>query len=265
MKPISLVILSLITGLLVGCESLVIWQDDNIAVSTGKVFTRTLAGIGTLGMSEVGIAQIKETEEARPRIVTSGSRNKALLSSQGQLKVIVWGNDSIVLGQVTDFFQQHGDTIIDRGRVRSMTTDQNITWTYTADDTGELVKVGMQIGADIIVFTELAGASETRNQVFNRPGLIAPVGGMLVSTAPTSQTVSQQVHHLRVSVRSIDVKEGAMRWNGSAAFDKPISNPAAGIGALTDAAIGRALCPNDAKYQWVEQAPWRKAGCLPVD
>jgi hypothetical protein len=262
MKLTIIVLLWVTIGFLAGCESLVIRDDDNIAVSTGKVFTRTLAGIGTLGMSEVGIAQIKQDEEGRPRIVTSGSRNRALLSSQGQLKVIVWGNDSIVLGQVTDFFQQHGDILIDRGRVRSV-ADQNTQWTYTGDDAGELVKVGKQIGADIIVFAELAGASETHNQVINRPGLIAPVGGMLVSTPPTSQTVSQQLHHLRVNVRSIDVKDGAMRWNGSAAFDKPISNPAVGIGMLTDAAILRAVCPTDRKYRWVEQAPWRKAGCLP--
>jgi hypothetical protein len=262
MKPTSIVLVWVTIGFLAGCESLVIRDDDNIAVSTGKVFTRTLAGIGTLGMSEVGIAQIKETEEARPRIVTSGSRNRALLSSQAQLKVIVWGNDSIVLGQVTDFFQQHGDVVIDRGRVRAI-ADTNTQWTFTGDDAGELVKVGKQIGADMIVFAVLAGASETHNQVFNRPGVIMPIGNMYVSTAPTSQTVSQQLHHLRVNVRSIDVKDGAMRWNGSAAFDKPISNPAAGIGVLTDAAIGRALCPNDGKYRWVEQAPWRKAGCLP--
>lgn len=248
---------------LTGCESLVVKPQDNFAVSTGKVFSRTLIGVGTLGFSELGMAQIKRAEEDRPRILASGTRNRALLNANAS-KVLVWGNDSIAVARVSEALQVAGDTIIDRGRVRASSAAQNIQWTYTSEDAPELLNLAKTLGVDSIVFADVTGRSETRTHVQNRPGMIMPMGNMYLAAAPTSEAYSEQLHHLRVRIQSISVSEGAVRWSGTAVYDKPVSNPDPGVGYLTDAAVARALCPNDKDFRWVEPAPWVAGGCLPV-
>lgn len=264
MNTAKLILAISMLSVLVGCEGLIIKPDDNIAASAGKVFSRTILGVGTLGMSEVGIAQIKRDIEAQPRIVTSGSRSSVIKGSKPPYKILVWGNDSIAVGHLTDLFQQLGDAVVSPGRVQALTGEQNIRWTRTSEDAAELLKVAKELQADAIVFADVTGASETRTHVQNRPGVIMPVGNMYLATAPTSQESSLQLHHLRVRVQSVSVPDGAMRWNGTATYDQPVSNPDAGIAYLTHAAVTRALCPNDKDYRWVEHAPWTNGGCLPV-
>lgn len=264
MNTLKIVLGLLLFNVLVGCEGLIIKPDDNIASSTGKVLSRTLLGVGTLGMSEVGIAQIKREAEAQPRIVTSGSRSGVIKDSKPPYKVLVWGNDTVAVGYLTDFFQQLGDTVVSPGRVQPLTGEQTTKWTRTSEDAAELLKVVRELRVDAIIFADVTGASETRTHVQNRPGVIMPVGNMYVATAPTSQAHSQQLHHLRVRVQSISGSDGAMRWNGTATYDQPVSNPDAGIAYLTHAAVTRALCPNDKDFKWVEHAPWVNSGCVPV-
>lgn len=249
---------------LVGCESLIIKPDDNMASSTGKVVSRTLLGVGTLGMSEVGIAQIKQEVEARALIVTSGSRTSSLKDAKPPYRFLVWGNDSIAVGHVTDLFQRLGDTVLSPGRVQALVTEQTGKWTYTAEDSNALLKLANQLGVDAVIFVEVSGASETRTHVYSTPGIVMPVGSMYLASAPTSQAVSQQLHHLRVRVQSVSTSDGSVRWNGTAAYDKPVGSPDAAIGYLTDAAVERALCPNNKEFRWVEPAPWVNGGCLSV-
>ncbi|MCW5797717.1 MAG: hypothetical protein KIT40_04395 [Nitrospira sp.] len=58
-------ILGLVTGCLVlqGCASLIVRDEDSAGMIAGKVFSRVVAGVATAGMSEVGIATIKQREE----------------------------------------------------------------------------------------------------------------------------------------------------------------------------------------------------------
>ena len=45
-----------------GCASLIVRDDDNAAVATGKVVSRLGLGVLTYGMSELAINQIKQQE-----------------------------------------------------------------------------------------------------------------------------------------------------------------------------------------------------------
>ncbi|MDI3467915.1 MAG: hypothetical protein OJF50_006736 [Nitrospira sp.] len=49
--------------LLQGCEGLIIREQDSAGMIAGKVLTRVVVGATTAGMSEVGIATIKQREE----------------------------------------------------------------------------------------------------------------------------------------------------------------------------------------------------------
>jgi hypothetical protein len=60
--------------LLQGCADLIIRDQDSIPVATSKVTGRVLAGIMTMGVSELSIASIKE-EEAQAAAEEQGRRN----------------------------------------------------------------------------------------------------------------------------------------------------------------------------------------------
>ncbi len=115
--------------ILSGCLSLVIREDDDAVVVTGKVATRTLIAIPTLGISELQIAEVKEVEESRPVIVTSGSHNPramAISSVNKPKTVVVWGNHPAAVSHAVDLIQSKGGIVVERARLQSVFDEQKI-------------------------------------------------------------------------------------------------------------------------------------------
>lgn len=250
---------------LTGCLALVIREDDEAPTVAGKVMVRTLIAIPTLGFSEVGIAEEKATEESRPLIVTSGSHNLATMKTSPVNRpraVVVWGNHPAAVGPIVDLVQSQGNTVLERTRLQSVFDEQKIRLTHSSDDMADLLKVGKIVGADSIIFADVSHRAETRSGVYNTPGAILPMGGMLLAVPPKSESYSETLHHISVAVRGVNVEDGTVRWSGSATVNQPVKNPDAAVGYLTNAAILRALCRVEKGYEWVEQGPWRKWGCL---
>ena len=68
---------------------------------------------------------------------------------------------------------------------------------------------------------------------------------------------------MSVAVRGVDVESGEIRWSGAAHYPGAISNPEQGVVFLAEFALGHAICPVEAGYEWKEAAGgFGDAGCL---
>ena len=243
-----------------------IHEHHNAATISGKVVARTLLALPSLGLSEHSIAEKKENEENRPWMITSGSHAAAIQPPPpppANVTFVVWGNHPTAVNQAIMLLQQVGHPIVERSRLDKIFDEQKIRLMHTSEDMAALLRVGQLVGADRITFVEVENNSETSSGTINTPGVIAPIGNIWVAAPPTSQNYSFTLYHVSVTVRSVKVDDGTIRWNGSATFNKPVTDPDSTIGFLTTAAMQRALCPIEKGYQWIEQGPWRKWGCKP--
>lgn len=82
MKGSGVVLLSSLL-LLQGCAGLIIREQDSAGMIAGKVTARIVAGVGTLGMSEVSLATIKQREE------WEASRQQAQLNQRNYFDSLV--------------------------------------------------------------------------------------------------------------------------------------------------------------------------------
>jgi hypothetical protein len=63
---------------------------------------------------------------------------------------------------------------------------------------------------------------------------------------------SNTVHQVSVTVRSVDLETGAVRWRGHSTLTQPITDPEVAIPLLTKAAMKRATCALERGREWVE-------------
>jgi hypothetical protein len=73
MKPFTFLLIGCL--MLHGCADLIIREQDSIPLATSKVTSRVLAGIATMGISEISIALIKE-EEAQAAAEQQSAQNR---------------------------------------------------------------------------------------------------------------------------------------------------------------------------------------------
>jgi hypothetical protein len=256
----------LVQTALSGCVGLVIREDDNAAVITGKVVARTLLALPTLGLSEFSISGKKLQEEARPLPITTGFHTP----HYGTYKIppekvpfVVWGNHPTAVSRVSEFLQRDGYPIVERSRLNAIFDKQKIRLSQTPEDMSALLQVGKMVGAARITYVEFQRNSETPRGTAAPLGVVAPIGGITPAMPPASQN-SLTLGQVGVTVRTVNVEDGTIRWTGTATSNKPVANPEAAMAWLTQAAISRALCPFEKGYRWIEAAPWRKNwGCLP--
>jgi len=251
---------------LTGCLGLVIREDDNTAVITGKVIARTLLALPTLGFSEFSISRKKVQEEARPLPITSGFHASLLGTKTPPEKIphVVWGNHPTAVSRASELLQRDGYPIVERSRLNSIFEKQKIRLSQTSEDMSALLWAGKMVGAVRLTYVEVQQNSETPRGTAPPLGVVAPIGGVTPAIPPPSQYYSRTPGNVGVTVRTVNVEDGTTRWSGTATWNKPVANPEAAIGWLIEAAMSKALCPFEKGYDWIEAAPWRKHwGCLP--
>jgi hypothetical protein len=55
-----------------------------------------------------------------------------------------------------------------------------------------------------------------------------------------------------VSIRSVNIETGEVRWSGTAFYRQPIGDPEGGVLQFIDAAWARATCRVEEGYEWIE-------------
>ncbi|MFM8552918.1 MAG: hypothetical protein ACKOCD_11535 [Nitrospiraceae bacterium] len=213
--------------ILVGCAHLVIYDDDPVPAIAGKVASRVLLCPLTLCLSEVEIGDEKRRIQGQ-YIMTGGSHQPVVLTTSWMRppKVVVWGRNEGVVARVSGYLTEDGSMVIERSRLQHILEEQRLRLTMGSDD--EILRVGRLAGAEAIVFVEAN-----------------------VKT---------------VTVRSVNVEDGTVRWVGSATAGWGIDGADSALFLLVDWAISRALCPLEQGAQWIEPRPFlHQAGCHDKD
>ena len=205
--------------------------------------------LGVYGCA-AGAANAVHTISSGSRIpLTDEQWEKIQRGEWPRLRVVVWGNHHGAAQAAIWEHQMNGDTVVERARLVEIFEEQRIQLTHSTDDDARILKVGKLIGADRVVFVETSDRSEVVSGAF-----VGPYGG---------GSSSRTAHHVSVSVRSVDVETGEVKWSGHSTFNQPISDPEVAIPMLTRLAVARATCPLDRGVEWTEAGlgPSEKVGC----
>ncbi len=161
---------------------------------------------------------------------------RILRKQDDKLRFVVWGNHPGALHRVMGILLAGGNTVVERVRLQQIFDEQRIRLTHTPDDDANILKVGKLAGADRVIFIEVSDREQSA----------------LFGT----------VHHVSAAVRCVAVESGEVRWSGHSTLSRPITDPEAALPALAEGAMGRAICPLERGYEWVElTADGPGAGC----
>lgn len=189
-------------------------------------------------------------------------------------RFVVWGDHQAVSTTIVNHLMASGHGVIERARLQDIFNEQKITLRHSSDDYADVVRVGRLLGANIVVFGEstmrsVALSSVPRDITISERLLAASAAGgdqgaiqMLQQRQQAADRMT--VYQLGVAVRAVDVESGEVRWNGSSRFSQPVTDLEASLGALTNAAMGRAVCPIERGSKWTEfssDKPNERWGC----
>lgn len=153
-----------------------------------------------------------------------------------QARYAVWSNHSGVSVYITGLLLQMGYTVVERARLQQIFDEQRIRLIHSPDDDANVLRVGRLAGAAQVIFAE----------VIDKPAGYGSEG-----------------HYLSVTVRSVHVETGEVRWSGTATTTERIMSPpdsSANYGAHW--AIMRAICRVEAGYRWEDPSSSSAGGCL---
>lgn len=145
-------------------------------------------------------------------------------------KTVVWGEYPGAVNVAMIWLQQKGLSLIERAKLDHVLKEQAIQLTHTADDQAQLLKVGKLVGANLLVFVEVTGASATKADYV---GIYGGIGSV------------RTVYQVRASVRAVDLETAEVLWVGSAHYNEPIENLEEGVSNLIRLALERAWCDKD--------------------
>jgi hypothetical protein len=155
-----------------------------------------------------------------------------------QKRHVVWSDNPIVANAIMGWLQQAGQIIVERSRIEEIFREQQFVLTHTPDDEATLLKIGKLAGADWVVFAEST-----------------------VKQANSFYSFSQPAFMVSVTLRSVNVETGEVRFVGTAAYQSPVLDPDPSLDFATRAAMTRALCRTEHGYKWETPGPGGIGGC----
>jgi hypothetical protein len=222
-----------------GCEHLIVYEEDSSGLATGKVAARTLLGLSTIGLSELGFTQLKNKLELQAYPITSGSHTLSAPRPTNPIKFIVLGSPMSAVAEVQQMLTRGGNIVVERQEIAQIQEEQRFRLRHASDTDADLLQIGKLSGADRVVFVE---------------GTVRPAR-FGISLIPH--------YALSVTVRSVHAESGQIGWHGFASYSTPISDPDSAMGSLTFWAVARALCKQEEGARWIEPGPYRKlVGCV---
>ncbi len=161
-------------------------------------------------------------------------------------RVVVWSNNSVSERAIVDGMQKNGHTVIGRAQLQTVLDKQRATTTSPDEN---IVAAAKLLEPDRIIVSEVTLTPSAVDQAGYYPGdREARNAGPLFSRFDKSGSAFL----VSVTVRSIDVVTGELRWRGSASYPRPILSPEKGVVSLTRLAIEHAKCLVRARFEWKE-------------
>lgn len=168
--------------------------------------------------------------------ITSGSHVPGDVSVLGgRAHYAIWSNHAGITHTITNIFINSGFGIVERTKLERIFDEQKLHLVHSSEREADLLRVGRLAGATQVIFTDVS---------------MKPIGYWI--GAP--QMVS-------VTVRSVDVESGLVRWTGTASYPDTPSNPDQAAMSLAHWAVIRATCPTEGGYQWEDPTEWQDGGC----
>jgi hypothetical protein len=182
--------------------------------------------------------------------ITTGSHVHAELMGFGRKDVsgqfvpsqkqtfVVWSNSEIVGNYLSSQLMANNHAVVERSRLQKVLDEQNlrISQAGTASDlTSAILGAGKLLGVSQVIFAE-----------------VRPQSGVTVSG--TAQPAS-------VSLRSVSVESGEVRWAGIAHFAELVADGDQGLIILAHMAMARATCRIEDGDRWEEASEGHIGGC----
>lgn len=152
---------------------------------------------------------------------------------------LVWSNHVGAGHYLTSAFLESGHIVVERSRVEELFREQRFRLIHSSERETDLLHVGRMAGATQVVF---------------------------VDVQPDLRWVST-VERLSVSLRSIDVESGTVRWAGTAtletSFPHVLGAPEQFALSLSSLAMRRATCATERGWRWVDPSSnMPEGGCV---
>ena len=163
-------------------------------------------------------------------------------------RFVVWSNHPPIANAISSLLQRGGHIVVERARIMEIFNEQKMRLTNSADDDGNVLRVGRLLGADRVVFAEATVKPESYSTAY-----AGSYGGRFDASAN-----SGTLYNLSVSVRAVSVETGEVRWQGSAYYPSPVNSLEQGLMLLASAAVGRAWCRFEDGDRWTEQDGCKK-------
>lgn len=180
-------------------------------------------------------------------VSTAPLESKLQLSDK---RYLVFANQPAAGRALEIWLQGHGATVVERGVLQQILTEQKIQLTHSADYDADRLHIGKLTGANRVLFVDVQIQPTTKAHFEN--------------IAVASPAISP----LRISMRSVSVETGEIRWSGMGFYNAPPEEKRPdlpieySIGYLAQLVIDRALCPEGAGYKWVHPSKGEPSGCM---
>jgi len=138
----------------------------------------------------------------------------------------VWSNHVGVEHYITGLLLQAGYRVVERARLQQIFDEQKIRLSHTPDTEADMLRVGRLVGASQVIFATVA------------------------------------MYDGQVTVRSVDVESGEVRWSGTASHPRLSELREVGTTHLAWLAISRATCRFENRYEWVDPSSSESGGCV---
>lgn len=129
-------------------------------------------------------------------------------------RVVVWGDNESAVGAAVVWLQRKHLRLIERARMLEIIKEQKIKLTHSAEDEGNILRIGRLLDADWLVFVNTTVRSNERAAVNQY------------------RANSWIEYHLSVAVRGVNVETSEILWSGRAHYPEGVNNPEAGIAYL---------------------------------
>jgi hypothetical protein len=182
-----------------------------------------------------------------PYPVTTGFHVPVDRNAQnGTRRYAVWSNHPAVERVIVAGLQHGGHTVIERVRLQEALTDQMNKSALTPDDEAKILAAARLLEVDRLVFAQVTIKPTAVDQTNSRKG-----NG---SSSPffSDSFSSDPAFHASVSVHSVAVDTGELRWSGTASYPSPITDPDKAVVFLARTAIARAKCLVMNGFEWKE-------------
>lgn len=164
-------------------------------------------------------------------------------------RYVVWSNHPAVESSIAEGLRNAGHTVIERARLQEIIPEPKGRAMLTANEESDILGAARLLNVERVVFAQVVLKPAVVGQTNPSPSLN---GDTPARSFFSDSFFSGPAFNVSVSVHSVAVDTGKLRWNGTASYPIPITDPDKEVVFLAHTAIARAKCLITAGFEWKE-------------